>query len=110
SMMEPLMMGTPAIVAREKWSLGQLGPDYPFYVNSEMEAYTLLKLFFEDYAGMYARFSAWFNDWFRPTYKRRFKEDLLYTVMTGYLDDFEGRVLDQYRTKAPGKADNEIVR
>lgn len=109
SMMEPIMMGTPAIVAREKWSEGQLGPDYPFYVKNELEAYTMLKLFFEDYAGMYDRFTSWFEDWFVPTYARRFTEDLLYNVLTEYLEDFEARMLPAYRAKAPGKADNEIV-
>lgn len=110
SMIEPILLGTPAIVGKEKWSLGQLGPKYPFYVDNEMEAYTLLKLFYEDYAAMYARFVEWYDSWFGPVYKRRFEEDLLYNVLLGYLDDFNARLLPTYREKGASKVDNEIVK
>lgn len=89
SMMEPVMLGTPVIVKREPWSLGQLGRHYPFYVNNEFELYALAKMFYEDYAGMYAKFEHWFDEWFVPTYTRRFQQDLLYTVLGDYLDNYD---------------------
>lgn len=110
SMMEPMLLGTPAIVAREKWSVGQLGKDYPFFVDTEMEAYTMLKLFYEDYAGMYERYARWVDEWFVPTYTKRFAEDLLYDVLSDYLHEYETTVLERYREKAPTKGDNEIVK
>ncbi|CAA2141507.1 hypothetical protein [Hyphomicrobium sp. ghe19] len=110
SMIEPMMLGTPAIVGREKWSVGQLGKDYPFFVDTETEAYAMLKMFYEDYAGMYERYAAWMDDWFIPTYKKRFSEDLLYDVLCNYLHEFESTVIDRYKAASPSKAENEIVK
>lgn len=109
SMMEPIMLGTPAIVIRAPWSVGQLGESYPFYANNETEAYTLLRMFYDNYAYMYAKFSKWRAEWLIPTYKHRCKEDLLYSVLAGYLDAYSETVLPLYRKRSPTKGENDII-
>jgi hypothetical protein len=109
AMMEPILLGTPVVVLDEEWSRGQLGPSYPFYVRTELEAYTLAKLFYEDYAGMYAKFAKWHADWFAPIYTQRFAEDLLYDVLQRYLENFESTVLPRYRDEHPALEHNAVV-
>jgi len=106
---EPLMLGTPVVILKAAWAVGMLGPDYPFYVSNEAEAYTMCKCFYEDYEGMYSKFEAWFKGWFIPTYEQRFKTDLLYTVLDQYLWVFENKMPARYREKFASKEHNEIV-
>lgn len=84
AMMEPLMLASPVLVLDDGWSRGQLGPSHPFNVKTDMNTYILAKMFYEDYAGMYAKFADWHAKWFVPTYTKRFAEDLLYYVLDGY--------------------------
>lgn len=56
SMLEPILNGTPAIVQRAVYSEIMLGKDYPFFVSGDTEAYSLVKVFMDDYAAMYAKF------------------------------------------------------
>lgn len=106
---EPLSFGVPAIVLRAAWAVGMLGPDYPFYANTEMEAYALMKVFYEDYSGMYAKFRKWHEEFFVPVFTRRFQEDLMYSILVGHVDRFDSTMLERFRTALPGRAANEIV-
>jgi hypothetical protein len=108
SVAEPLSFGVPAVIKRAAWAEGMLGEGYPYFVDNELEAYTVAKAFYEDYAGAYAPFAEWYKGWFVPTYEGRFKDDLLYTVLDGYLDQ-AGAVLDRYRASVNTR-DNEMVR
>jgi hypothetical protein len=45
--------------------------DYPVFVDNETEAYGLVKAFFDDYGGTYARFVEWFRTRFVPELERR---------------------------------------
>jgi hypothetical protein len=98
------------IVADEDWSRGQLGPDYPYYVKNEIEAYALAKAFYEDYAGMYVGFRKWFEEWFRPTYETRFATDVLYDNLLKYLAAYEASIPVRYAQDAKGRVDNDIVK
>ena len=106
---EPLSFGVPAIVLRANWAVGMLGKDYPFYVSGELEAYTLMKLFYEDYAGMYARFTKWYEEYFVPVFTRRFQDDLMYSILVGHVDRFEAGMIPRFKDKLGGRAGNEIV-
>jgi hypothetical protein len=55
---EPMHYGVPVIVAARPWS-EFLGPNYPFRVKSENEAYALIKAFIEDYDKCYQLFLDW---------------------------------------------------
>lgn len=59
SLVEPLTLGCPAILIRADWSIGTVGPEYPFYVDNFKEAYALLRAFYDDYPRMYAKFAEW---------------------------------------------------
>lgn len=109
SMMEPLLMGTPVIVLNAPWAVGQLGPAYPFYVQNEFELYATAKMFYEDYAGMYKKFAAWYTEWLIPTYTKRFSEDLLYTVLDGYMAAYEGTALIRFAEESASRKDNAVV-
>jgi hypothetical protein len=59
SLIEPLTLGTPAIVKAAKYVKPTLGDDYPFIVTTDTEAYAMVKAFYDDYAGMYQKFVQW---------------------------------------------------
>lgn len=59
---ETLLYGVPLIVFNRPWNLF-LGPDYPFRVSSELEAYTLINAFAADYTAQYKRFVEWEKTW-----------------------------------------------
>jgi hypothetical protein len=108
SVAEPLGFGVPVIAKRMPWAVGMLGEDYPFFVDNETQAYARVKAFYDDYATEYAAFKKWHKDWFKPTYERRYRDDLLYDVLDGYLDSARGTV-ERFRTTAPSMANNDIV-
>ena len=57
SLVEPMMLGVPAIIGREPWSEGVFGKTYPFFVKNETEAYAFVQMFYEDYPAMYAKWA-----------------------------------------------------
>lgn len=59
---ETLLAGVPVIVYDKPWN-AFLGPDYPFRVSNELEAYALLNSFTSSYSTQYARFAAWERSW-----------------------------------------------
>lgn len=109
SLIEPLMFGVPAIVQRAPWSMTFLGTDYPFFASGEIEAYTLMKLFYEDYPGMYARFIKWQQEFFVPVFTARFENDLLYSHLVEGVDTFDRTMVPRFRAAQPGRELNEIV-
>lgn len=79
SMLEPISMGVPAIVADGKWSRAMVGDNYPFFVRPGTDAYGMVLEFQRNYAAMYAKFAEWFEDWFVPTYTKRIEEQGMYS-------------------------------
>jgi hypothetical protein len=48
----------------------------------------MFKALYDDYETQYARFVTWQKDWFEPTYRKRFKEDLLYPKLQANIDAY----------------------
>ena len=61
---ETLRAGVPTIVGTYPWN-DFLGPDYPFRVKNNVEAYGMLNAFAADYATMYHKFKAWEATWWK---------------------------------------------
>ena len=108
ALLEPMMFGVPAIIAREPWSIGLFGKDYPFFVANETQAYALVNLFHEDYPKMYAQWADWHVNVFRPLMERRFKTDLLYDLLDGNIEQFK-QTRTKFAEKHPGKELNSFV-
>jgi hypothetical protein len=108
ALLEPMMMGVPAIVGPRKATEEALGKDYPFIVNSEVEAYALTKMFYEDYPAMYAKWADWHQGAFQQLLKRRLEEASIYTQLDEDIDAY-GEVHDRFRAEKPAKADNAFV-
>ena len=108
SLVEPMMMGVPAIVGREDWSEALLGPDFPFYVTNEVQAYALAGMFYDDYEGMYARWTDWYQEHFVPMMRRRFAEDLLYDHLLHEVATFGDRRA-RIKDTNPDKEDNRFL-
>lgn len=105
SMLEPISFGVPSIVIKAPWSVGMLGEDYPFFVDTTSQGYAYVNAFVEDYDGHYAKFEKWFNEWFVPTYTRRCEQDYMYEHLVSAIvaDVDDGGHLD-------GLAANEIIK
>jgi len=109
SITEPMTFGVPVILLRKKWSETLFGKDYPFLVDSEMEAYGMLKALYEDYAGMYERFRKWQQEFFVPVFTRRFNEDLLYTMVQADIERYDRETLPKFAEVSEGRRENEVV-
>jgi hypothetical protein len=109
SLIEPMMMGVPTLCLPAPWAVALLGKDYPFYVKNEDEAYAMMKMFYEDYETMYARYIDYFHNSFVPLFKKRFAEDLLYDLLVKRVTNFETGMLDKYRKATEGRKSNQIV-
>lgn len=109
SMLEPISMGVPIIVKREKWSEAMVGEDYPFLVTGESQAFALISAFQKDYDKMYAVFAKWFKEWFVPTYEKRSSEDGMYKHLVDFI--LNGGPCDEECQRLLGSlGQNEIVR
>lgn len=86
---ETLRAGVPIIMYDYPWN-EFLGPDYPFRVNTEIEAYAMVNAFAADYAKQYARFVQW-----EATYWKSYVEGSMNVTasecLIGLLEDFEQR-------------------
>jgi hypothetical protein len=91
SLMEPMSFGVPAVLLEKPWAVSLLGPDYPFYAKGVVQAYAIVKQFYDDYAGTYAKFRDWHVNWFQPTYERRYAKDMMYPVLDSFLADYEAK-------------------
>lgn len=80
SLVEPMTLGTPAILIDCRWTRPTFGDDYPFYVKNMQEAYALLIQFFEDYPRMYAKWYEWSKNVFEPMMMERNKTYVCYMV------------------------------
>lgn len=108
SLMEPLLLGCPAILIRDNWSVGSVGPDYPFFVNNQKEAYGLLRQFYDDYPAMYKKFAVWSKQYFEPMMLERNKDYVCY-VFENQLNKWEAD-FKEYAEYAKNGDCNEIVR
>jgi hypothetical protein len=61
---EPLLMGIPMIVSNRPWS-SFLGPNYPFRVKAEVEAYAWINEFVKNYEATYALFQHWHDTYWK---------------------------------------------
>jgi len=106
SLMEPLILGCPCILIRDKWSLASVGSDYPFFVDGFTEAYQMLHAFTVDYAGMYEKFAHWHRTKLQPLMRLRDRV---------YLPDIFMEQVTQWRsghrawTELASVTDNSIV-
>lgn len=107
SMLEPLSFGVPSIVKMGPWSIGLLGPDYPFFFESKVEAYAIMTNFTKKYDYMYAKFTEWYEGWFLPTYKYRVEVDGLYKVLMENI--LSTALADEYGHTLKSLENNEIV-
>lgn len=106
SLMEPLTLGTPAILIRDDWSEGTVGKDYPFFVDNFPEAYGLLRAFYDDYPAMYKRFVEWSKTHFEPMMLKR-NEVYIGTLFADFLARYEAAERDALDQGC--YADNEVV-
>lgn len=68
---EPILMGVPVVLGRRPWSEALVGKDYPFFVKSVQEAYTLLRAMSTDYVGQYRVFHDWLVGTYWPLLQQR---------------------------------------
>jgi len=106
SLIEPMMFGVPAIVIDAPWSRALLGSEFPFYVKSETQAYAYVRMFYDDYAGMYEQWASWFNQYFISLFKGWFENDLLYTLIVQAIAEFETKTKEEWKAKGAGQANN----
>lgn len=110
SLMEPLLHGVPLIVARAKHSIGSLGEDYPFLASSEKEAYGFIRMFYEDYAGMYERFVEWQVNKLWPMLQERnhFYVGYVADRMLGECREWYAKFAEDKKAKGVGKAVSDL--
>ena len=111
SLIEPVIFGTPLVIAREDWTEGLLGPEYPFFVKGKVQAYGMVRAFHDDYAENYARFLEWRETHFLP----RFQEGGVYAVnlykdLHAQIVAHDREVDQRFREGDPNKEDNKIAR
>jgi hypothetical protein len=92
SVLEPLMLGVPCITLRDEARELMLGKDYPFYANGPAQVYGVFKALYDDYEGSYAKFAEWHKNWFQPTWKQRFKDDLIYPQLVEASHAFDAKL------------------
>jgi hypothetical protein len=105
SMLEPISFGVPALVKRAPWSIGMLGEDYPFFVDTEVQAHAFVNAFAKDYDKQYEVFAKWFKLWFIPIYKERVEEQGLYQHLMRFIQYKDPHAKEKLDTLAQ----NEIV-
>jgi hypothetical protein len=111
SFFEPLLFGTPMVIAREPWTEALIGKDYPFFVKGMTEAYAMVNLWHENYPAMYEQFAAWQQ----TKLKARFEpggqyEHNLYDRLYAAIGQHQETALERFRAQYPGKAENTIVK
>lgn len=112
TVLEPLCLGTPAILPDAEWSRALLGDDYPFFVGgSEAKIYGAIAAFEADYDALYARFLEWRDGPFRVRMAPGgvFGADL-YDTLIADLDRFHEGLCTQVHKLWDGTAnDNEVI-
>lgn len=107
SLMEPLILGTPAVLIDCRWSRPSVGDDYPFFVKTLAEAYAMIKAFYDDYPAMYAKFVAWSRGSFQKLMSERnstYVPLLVEQECARWRDDFTAAV-----PKSKSLNNNEVV-
>jgi hypothetical protein len=92
SCLEPLIFGTPVIVLKAPYSIAMLGENYPFFVDNDMQAYGLVKQFFDDYIGMYKKFANWQQNEFRSMMLSR-NDMFLPFLIENELEEYKNRTI-----------------
>ncbi|NIT54890.1 MAG: hypothetical protein GWN00_01180 [Aliifodinibius sp.] len=93
SLLEPLLLGTPAILIKRKWSVPTVGEYYPFFVRNVKEAYALVKNFYENYPRLYKKFVEWQQGPFQKLMKGRndvYVPRVVEAQLDVYESDYEG--------------------
>lgn len=105
ALVEPMLLGVPAIVPRASWSEGFLGKEYPFYANSETTAFAFVKDFQQNYEVRYKEFLDWQQNVFAPMFQPGgpFAKDLyaeMYDKIVSYNESMMQRVRDTFEDRA----------
>lgn len=108
SLLEPLMLGTPAIVLKRDYVVPLLGENYPFYISGPGEAPGMVEMFYRNYPTCYERFMKWYHEFLMPKYQERFKTDLLYSKLVREMDRYEAG-MQAHLDEEPQRKDNGIV-
>lgn len=110
SLIEPVIFGTPLVIAREDWTEGLLGKEYPFFVKGKVQAMGVIRAFHDDYDAMYQKFVEWRETHFKPrfepggVYDRNLYRDLLTEI-----GDYDWQVSNRFREAHPNKETNKIA-
>lgn len=107
SLMEPLLLGCPAILIKCRWSVPSVGPEYPFFVNSISDVYPMVRAFYEDYATQYAKFAKWSKEYFEPLMLSR--NSVYVPVIFGKEIERWWEGFDDYSRKTMSSVTNEIT-
>jgi len=89
SMIEPMLLGVPAIIIDQAWTRSIWGPKYPFLVSNEVEAYAVAKAFRDDYDNMYAKFWKYMVEVFNPKFEDGEFSTTYYPIIHKFLADHE---------------------
>lgn len=91
SLMEPLMFGVPVVLRKAPWSIGQVGPHYPFLIENASQAYAMIEMIHDDYPTQYQKFVKWQREWLIPLFAQGgLYSRSLYTAMAEALTEAEG--------------------
>lgn len=111
SLIEPVLFGTPLVIAREDWTEGLLGRDYPFFVTGKVQAYGMVRAFHDDYETLYERFLEWRETSFKPRFRAGgVYERNLYADVLSEVGQFDEEVDRRMRAERPNKVNNAMVR
>ena len=111
SLIEPVLFGTPLVIAREDWTEGLLGKDYPFFVKGKTQAYGMVRAFHDDYETMYREFLDWREESFRPRFAPGgLYERNLYRDVFDEVAFYDREVSERFAAEHPNKRENNIAR
>jgi hypothetical protein len=110
SLIEPVLFGTPLVIARKDWTEGLLGKEYPFFIKGKTQALGMVKAFYEDYGDMYAQFLDWRDNVFLPRFlPGGIYERNLYVDVLREIGHFDRAVAERFAEEHPNKENNKIA-
>lgn len=109
SVLEPMMLGVPAIIGPRRKTEQTLGADYPFIVDNITQAYAMVRMLYEDYPTMYAKWVEWQQGAFKKILHYRMIDQGIYNLMDRRVSEFD-EVRARFTKEKEGKADNKFVK
>jgi hypothetical protein len=92
---ETLRHGVPMIVEDKPWT-EFLGPDYPFRVKNQTEAYAVISAFAANYVQMYSLFAAWEATWWKSYVENPGTNVTTGETLIGMITEWEQRRADAF--------------